>query len=99
KWPMYLSLAALPLNAGLNYLLIFGTFGFPRMELMGAGIATFLTRVFLLLAMILLLLYRKTYQLPQLNRPDLLVLQDQIQERQQLIKTGKRVRHTWVGFR
>ncbi len=33
-------------------------------------------------------LYRKTYQLPQLNRPDLLVLQDQIQERQQLIKTG-----------
>ena len=31
-------------------------------------------------------LYRKTYQLPQLNRPDLLVLQDQIQERQQLIK-------------
>jgi len=62
KWPMYLSLAALPLNAGLNYLLIFGTFGFPRMELMGAGIATFLTRVFLLLAMILLLLYRKTYQ-------------------------------------
>jgi hypothetical protein len=34
-------------------------------------------------------LYRKTYQLPQLNRPDLLVLQDQIQERQQLIKTRK----------
>ncbi|AOC53716.1 serine/threonine kinase [Microcystis aeruginosa NIES-2481] len=44
-------------------------------------------------------LYRKTYQLPQLNRPDLLVLQDQIQERQQLIKTGKRVRHTWLGLR
>ena len=44
-------------------------------------------------------LYRKTYQLPQLNRPDLLVLQDQIQERQQLIKTGKRVRNTWLGLR
>ncbi len=44
-------------------------------------------------------LYRKTYQLPQLNRPDLLILQDQIQERQQLIKTGKRVRHTWLGLR
>ncbi|GCA90637.1 formylglycine-generating enzyme family protein [Microcystis aeruginosa] len=44
-------------------------------------------------------LYRKTYQLPQLNRPDLLVLQDQIQERQQLMKTGKRVRNTWLGLR
>ena len=44
-------------------------------------------------------LYRKTYQLPQLNRPDLLILQDQIQERQQLIKTGKRVRNTWLGLR
>ncbi|MFM6408411.1 MAG: serine/threonine-protein kinase pkn1, partial [Microcystis sp.] len=39
-----------------------------------------------------------TYQLPQLNRPDLLILQDQIQERQQLIKTGKRVRNTWLGL-
>ncbi|NCS22727.1 MAG: SUMF1/EgtB/PvdO family nonheme iron enzyme, partial [Microcystis aeruginosa G11-06] len=44
-------------------------------------------------------LYRKTYQLPRLNRPDLLILQDQIQERQQLIKTGKRVRNTWLGLR
>lgn len=43
-------------------------------------------------------LYRKTYQLPRLNRPDLLVLQNQIQERQQLIKTGKRVRSTWLGL-
>jgi hypothetical protein len=39
---------------------------------------------------------RKTYQLPRLNRPDLLILQDQIQERQQLIKTGKRVRQYMV---
>jgi formylglycine-generating enzyme required for sulfatase activity len=44
-------------------------------------------------------LYRKTYRLPRLNRPDLLLLQDQIQERQQLIKTGKRVRSTWLGLR
>ncbi|NCS24498.1 MAG: SUMF1/EgtB/PvdO family nonheme iron enzyme [Microcystis aeruginosa BS13-02] len=43
-------------------------------------------------------LYRKTYPFPQLNRPDLLILQDQIQERQQLIKTGKRVRNTWLGL-
>ena len=43
-------------------------------------------------------LYRKTYPFPQLNRPDLLVLQDQIQEREQLIKTGKRVRNIWLGL-
>jgi hypothetical protein len=43
-------------------------------------------------------LYRKTYQLPRLNRLDMLLLQDRIQERQQLIKTGKRVRSRWLGL-
>jgi formylglycine-generating enzyme required for sulfatase activity len=43
-------------------------------------------------------LYRKTYQLPKLNRPDFLLLQDRIQKRQQLIKTGKRVRTAWLGL-
>ncbi len=28
------------LNAGLNYLLIYGSFGFPRLELFGAGVAS-----------------------------------------------------------
>lgn len=54
RWPMYLSLAALPMNAGLNYLFIFGYAGLPRLELEGAGIATFITRLLLFLVMAIL---------------------------------------------
>jgi MATE family multidrug resistance protein len=42
---MVLSIAALPLNAFLNWLLIFGHWGFPRLELVGAGIGTLVTRI------------------------------------------------------
>lgn len=43
-------------------------------------------------------LYRKTYRLPKLDRPDLVLIQNQIQERQQIIKAGKRVRSQWMGL-
>jgi len=39
-------------NAGANYLLIFGGAGLPALGLVGAGIATGLTRVFMLLGLI-----------------------------------------------
>ena len=55
KWPMYLSLASLPVNGLLNYLFIFGKFGFPRMELEGAGLATFISRVLLFIVIIILI--------------------------------------------
>ena len=42
---MVLSIAALPVNAFLNWLLIFGHWGFPRLELVGAGIGTLVTRI------------------------------------------------------
>ncbi len=48
--PLIMSLAAIPVNAGLNYLLIYGHFGFPKLDLVGAGIATFITRFILALA-------------------------------------------------
>lgn len=44
-YPMYMSLISLPIDIILNYTLIYGELGFPRMELMGAGIATLITRV------------------------------------------------------
>jgi multidrug resistance protein, MATE family len=37
---MWLTLAAIPLNGMLAYALIFGAFGLPRLDLLGAGIAT-----------------------------------------------------------
>ena len=40
KIPLVLVIITTLINAGLNYILIFGNFGFPRMELVGAGIAS-----------------------------------------------------------
>ncbi len=44
KEPMYLTFAGVGLNVILNYLFIFGAFGFPEMGLLGAGVATSVTR-------------------------------------------------------
>lgn len=48
---MYVSIGANLLNVLLNYVLIFGKFGLPRLELVGAGIATFISRVVMVLLM------------------------------------------------
>jgi MATE family multidrug resistance protein len=40
------------INAGANYLLMFGNLGLPRLELRGAAIATVLTNIFMLLVML-----------------------------------------------
>jgi putative MATE family efflux protein len=40
KTPLIISVAANIINVFLNYVLIFGKFGFPRLEVTGAGIAT-----------------------------------------------------------
>lgn len=40
---MLITLIALPVNVGLNYLLIFGNFGFPRLGGVGAGVASAIT--------------------------------------------------------
>lgn len=53
---MVLSLCALPVNIFLNWVLIYGNLGFPRLELLGAGWATLITRslIFLMLAIVVL---------------------------------------------
>lgn len=48
---MYLALASMPLNILLNYLLIYGKWGAPRLELAGAGIGTLITQTALLFIM------------------------------------------------
>lgn len=48
---MYITLLAIPLNAFVNWLLIYGHWGFPEMGLDGAGFATLSVRIMMLLAM------------------------------------------------
>lgn len=56
KTAMLLSFIALPLNFFLNWLFIFGNLGFPRMELVGAGWGTLITRtiIFIILGIVIL---------------------------------------------
>lgn len=48
KYAMRAAIMANLVNVGLNYVLIYGKFGFPRLELIGAGLGTFISRVFML---------------------------------------------------
>ncbi|TXE05864.1 MATE family efflux transporter [Gelidibacter salicanalis] len=45
KYPMYATILANLINVILNYLLIFGKFGFPEMGLVGAALGTLISRV------------------------------------------------------
>ncbi|MDB5245993.1 MAG: family efflux transporter [Segetibacter sp.] len=54
KTAMLLSLISLPINAILNWIFIYGRFGFPRMELVGAGVGTLITRIIIAVALILI---------------------------------------------
>ena len=44
RYPMYATILANVVNILLNYLLIFGTFGFPKMGIVGAAIGTLVSR-------------------------------------------------------
>lgn len=51
--PMIITIAANFVNALVNWLLIFGNLGFPKLELDGAGWATFSSRVFMAFVIVL----------------------------------------------
>lgn len=53
--PMLITLVAVPLNVFLNWLFIFGNWGFEAMGLDGAGYATLLTRVLMMLSLLIYL--------------------------------------------
>ncbi len=59
---MRLSLAGMPVNIFLNWLLIYGNWGFPRLELLGAGWATLITRTLLFLVLAILILKHNTFR-------------------------------------
>ena len=45
KYPMYATILANVINIILNYLLIFGSFGFPKLGIVGAAIGTLISRI------------------------------------------------------
>lgn len=62
KTAMIISLTAIPINFFLNWLLIFGHFGFPRLELVGAGIGTLISRIAVFIALLIVVLRHKIFR-------------------------------------
>lgn len=59
--PLYASIASAILNTGLNYLLIFGAFGFAPMGAKGAAIATVISQCVNVIIMLIMLAKNRTY--------------------------------------
>lgn len=47
RYPMYATILANVINVVLNYLLIFGSLGFPKLGIVGAAIGTLVSRIFM----------------------------------------------------
>lgn len=62
KNAMYVTIISNLINIVLNYVLIFGHFGAPKLGLYGAGIATLISRVFMFVAFILIYRYNNTFK-------------------------------------
>ncbi len=60
--PMVVGICGICINTGLNYLLIFGNFGFPELAARGAAIATVSSRVFEMTTLfIFAIVWKKSY--------------------------------------
>lgn len=59
---LVVTLLAIVLNAAADYALIFGHFGLPRLELVGAGIATALVNTFMLTALLGYILWDRRFR-------------------------------------
>jgi len=58
---LWVMLSGLPLNALLDYGLIYGNFGLPRLELVGAGLATTIINFVMFSALLAIVLFRKPF--------------------------------------
>src|SRR5262249_55491028 len=59
---LWITLAAIPINALLAYALIYGQFGLPRLDLLGAGVATTLVNVGMCAAAVLVCYTRRPFK-------------------------------------
>ena len=62
KTPMWIMLSANLINIIGNFIFIFGYFGFPEMGLTGAGIATLIARIYMLIAFVVVFYYNPKYK-------------------------------------
>lgn len=62
KTAMILSVVAILINMFLNWLMIYGNWGVPRMELMGAGYATLITRTLIFIALAIVILRHRLFR-------------------------------------
>ncbi len=62
RYPMYATVIANVVNVVLNYLLIFGSFGFPKLGIIGAAIGTLISRAIMLAFLWWLLRAKKKFR-------------------------------------
>lgn len=62
KYPMYATILANVVNITLNYLLIFGSFGFPKLGIVGAAVGTLASRVIMVVFIWFLLKRKKKFE-------------------------------------
>ena len=62
KPPMTIMIFSVFINIFLNWVLIFGNLGFPKLELDGAGYATLITRIFMAAAIFIYIRNAKSFQ-------------------------------------
>ena len=62
KYPMYATIFANILNIILNYLLIFGTYGFPKLGIVGAGIGTLISRLMMVILLWLIFINKQKFK-------------------------------------
>ncbi len=77
KYPMYATILANIINVVLNYLLIFGKFGFPEMGIVGAAVGTLVSR-FVMLAFLWWLLKNKAKSKAYVTNIKLFVLDNKM---------------------
>lgn len=81
RTPMWILLGGNVLNIFGNYLLIYGTFGFPELGLIGGGLSTLFARLMMLVVFVCLFFYSKRYKpfkegfrRTRINHPDFIQL-------------------------